>query len=409
MESYKYEIGQIVNGLEITGRTTKIRSAKKNGKSYNTNVRSYTYRCLKCGYSCGEYYRGGKHYDSYSIAEHGLDSGNGCFLCSKNGAVAPDINSIKATAPELMKYIVNDVDALQYTDHSGQIIDCKCPDCGKLFRRKVFKIAEYGVPCTCGDYFSYPEKFVFSVLSQLGIDFETQYYINGSNFRYDFYIKNINTIIEVNGIQHYRVKWKSRSEPENDAKKKEYAYTHGFNDDTYLIIDCHESNCEFIKQALLNSKLAEYFDLSVIDFEQCSEFATSNLAKVACGHWNTGLNVQEIAQVMKIHKHTVMKYLRQGNDAKWCNYSPGDGTSRRIITKSLSGENASGVVGVHYKKKDNRWQVSVYCEKKKHYIGIFRDLNDAIRTRLEAEIKYFGYDNAPQKHLFEQYGIDRNV
>ena len=401
MESYKYEIGQIINGLEITGRTTKTRTVKKNGKSCTTNVRSYTYRCLKCGYSCGEYYRRGKHYDSYSIAEKGLDLGNGCFLCSKNGAVAPDINSIKATAPDLTKFIVNDVDSLQYTDHSGQTIDCKCPDCGKLFRRKVFKIAEYGVPCACGDCFSYPEKFVFSVLSQLGIDFETQHYIDGSNFRYDFYIKNINTIIEVNGIQHYKVKWKSRSEPENDAKKKEYAYTNGFNDDTYLIIDCHESNCEFIKQSILTSKLSEYFDLSVIDFSQCSSFATSNLAKVACEHWNNGLNVQEIAQVMKIHKHTVMKYLRQGKDANWCEYNPGDGFARRIKNKSTS-----GVIGV-ISNKNGGWSVTIAYNGKRHHVCVRKYLQDAIRERLLAEIKYFGYENAPQKHLFEQYGISR--
>ena len=52
----------------------------------------------------------------------------------------------------------------------------------------------------------------------------------------------------MNGIQHYKIKWKSRSEPENDAKKKEYAYTRGFNDDTYLIIDCHESNKHYLTQ-----------------------------------------------------------------------------------------------------------------------------------------------------------------
>ena len=120
------------------------------------------------------------------------------------------------------------------------------------------------------------------------------------------------------------------------------------------------------------------------------------------------MNVQDIANTMKIHKHTVMKYLRQGNDARWCSYVPGDGTLRRVLTKSLSGESASGVVGVNYRKKDSRWQVSIYYEKKKHYIGIFSDLNDAICARFEAEIKYFGYDDAPQKHLFDQYGIVKN-
>jgi transposase-like protein len=408
MSNYKYELGQVVNGLEITGITKKKINAIKRGKSKEIYTNAYTYKCLKCGYSCGEYYRNGKHFDSYSIAEHGIDVGNGCFICSKNGAVAPDINSIKATAPELVKYIVNDVDALQYTDHSWITIDCKCPDCGKQYRRKVFKIAEFGVPCSCGDCFSYPEKFMFSVLEQLGLNFEQQYIIDGSNFRYDFYVKDINTIIEVNGIQHYEVKWKSRNEPENDTKKKEFAYSHGFYDSTYIVLDCHESSCEFIKQSILNSKLAEYFDFSKVDFEKCSEFAISNLAKIACEYWNTGMNVQDIADEMKINKHTVMKYLRQGNDAKWCKYCPGDGVARYSKVRSVKGLNASGVTGVTWHKGSSTWCSRITVDKKRIPLGFRKNLQDAIRARLEAEIKYFGYDDAPQKHLFDQYGIVKN-
>lgn len=405
MESYKYEIGQVVNGLEITGRTTKTRNAKKRGKRYTSDVRSYTYICLKCGYSCGEYYSRGNHYDSYSIAEGGLVAGNGCLLCSRNGAVSPDINSIKATAPWMVSYLVNKDDSIKYSPQSTKILDFKCPDCGLVYVRKCYKTYQYGVPCTCGDCFSYPEKFVFSALSQLGIDFETQYYIDGSNFRYDFYINDINTIVEVNGIQHYKVKWTSRSEPENDAKKKEFAYSHGFSDDTYLVLDCHKSNCDFIKQSLLNSKLAEYFDLSFIDFEKCSEFATSNLAKVACEYWNSGLNVQEIAKVMKIDKHTVMKYLRQGNDAKWCNYNPGEGVRRYSEYRANRNDHSSGVTGVTWHKSSSSWSVRITVNKNRIPVALKKNLQDAIRERLLAEIKYFGYDNAPQKHLFDKYSI----
>lgn len=398
MKKYKYEVGQIINGVEIFEKTRT-----KDGKI------AYKYRCLRCGYTCGEYYRRGKYFQEYAILERHLDIGNGCMICSRNGAVSPDINSIKATAPWMVSYLVNEGDSIKYSPQSTKILDFKCPDCGRVYARKCYKTYQYGVPCTCGDCFSYPEKFVFSALSQLGIDFETQYYIDGSNFRYDFYIKNNNTIIEVNGIQHYKVKWKSRSEPENDAKKKEYAYTNGFNDDTYLVIDCHESNCEFIKQALLNSKLAEYFDLSVIDFEQCSEFATSNLAKVACEYWNNGLNVQEIAEVMKIDKHTVMKYLRQGNDAKWCKYNPGEGVRRYSEVRANRNDHSSGVTGVTWHKSNSSWSVRITVNKNRIPVASEKNLQDAIRERLLAEIKYFGYDNAPQKHLFEQYGIDRNI
>lgn len=405
MNDYKYEIGHVVNGLEITGRTTKIIQVTKQGKTGNRLVKSYTYKCLTCGYSCGEYYNKGKHFDSYSITENGLSNGNGCFLCAKNGAVAPNINSIKATAPWMIKYLVNEEDAVKYSPQSTKILDFNCPDCGKHYKRKCYKTYQYKVPCTCGDCFSYPEKFMFSTLYQLGIDFETQYYIDGSNYRYDFYVKDINTIIEVNGIQHYKTKWKYRSEPDNDINKKSYAYAHGFSDDTYLVLDCHESNLDFIRNAILSSKLSAYFDLSVVDFNKCSEFATSNLAKVACEYWNNGMNVQEISEIMKIDKHTAMKYLRQGNDSKWCVYNPGCGVERYSSVRANRHEHSSGVTGVTWHKGSSSWAVRITVNKRRILVCHRKNIQDAIHERLLAEIKYFGYENAPQKHLFETYGI----
>ena len=43
-------------------------------------------------------------------------------------------------------------------------------------------------------------------------------------------------------------------------------------------------------------------------------------------------------------------------------------------------------------------------DKQQKYLGCFSDKEIAIKVRLEAEAKYFG-DFAPQRHLFEQYGI----
>ena len=39
------------------------------------------------------------------------------------------------------------------------------------------------------------------------------------------------------------------------------------------------------------------------------------------------------------------------------------------------------------------------------YLGSFSNKDDAIKARLNAEAKYFG-KFAPQRHLFEQYGIN---
>jgi hypothetical protein len=67
-------------------------------------------------------------------------------------------------------------------------------------------------------------------------------------------------------------------------------------------------------------------------------------------------------------------------------------------------KNTSGIIGVNWDKFYSRWLVRISINKKSKNIGYFDDLQDAIITRLKAE-KEFYKEFAPQKHLFEQYGI----
>ena len=53
----------------------------------------------------------------------------------------------------------------------------------------------------------------------------------------------------------------------------------------------------------------------------------------------------------------------------------------------------------------NQWQVYISINKQRTHLGYFDNKEDAIKTRLKAEIKYYG-EFAPQRHLFEQYNID---
>ncbi len=71
---------------------------------------------------------------------------------------------------------------------------------------------------------------------------------------------------------------------------------------------------------------------------------------------------------------------------------------------SLQKNNSSGVTGVGIHKQTGKWRARIMVDYKEIGLGLFNNKNDAIRARLRAEIKYFG-DFAPQKHLFEQYGI----
>ena len=72
--------------------------------------------------------------------------------------------------------------------------------------------------------------------------------------------------------------------------------------------------------------------------------------------------------------------------------------------KSLSVRNNSGVTGVYYRRDTNRWRAEIMVNYKNKSLGSFINKDDAIIARLKAEEKYYA-EFAPQRHLFEQYGI----
>lgn len=73
--------------------------------------------------------------------------------------------------------------------------------------------------------------------------------------------------------------------------------------------------------------------------------------------------------------------------------------------RSISSNNLSGYIGVSYDKERKKWSSQLIIKDKKIYFKRFDSKEEAIKARLEAELKYFGKDFAPQRHLFEQYGI----
>ena len=72
--------------------------------------------------------------------------------------------------------------------------------------------------------------------------------------------------------------------------------------------------------------------------------------------------------------------------------------------KSRQSNNTSGFIGVSWNKSRNKWESYIKTEEKYVRLGQFINKEDAIKARLQAEVKYFG-DFAPQQHLFKEYGI----
>lgn len=74
------------------------------------------------------------------------------------------------------------------------------------------------------------------------------------------------------------------------------------------------------------------------------------------------------------------------------------------INKSIPSTNTSGFMGVQWYKSRNKWVATLAINKKNKFLGYYNIKEDAIIARLNGEKKYYG-EFAPQRHLFNKYGI----
>lgn len=311
---FKCEIGEVFKDnkrdIIITGRD-KIHNKK--GKLYKW----YKYSCNKCGWTEGWIVEGAL-----------LGQGIGCSCCYGRTAVL-GINTIWDTHKWLVDDFGLDEDFAKthtYGTKDKGLFTCK--DCGKSRGKNIFSVIKTkSIGCSCGDGKSYPEKFISCMLNQCEVEFIPQYFEDWSNNRYyDFYISEYNIIIETHGEQHYIQTRRNggrtlQEEQENDRYKEQLARENGI--EHYIIIDCRESDMEYIKENILKSKLNKIFDLSKIDWLKCEEFALKNIVKEVCEYWNNKEEWEtttDLGKIFTLDRHTIREYLKKGVKLGWCNY-----------------------------------------------------------------------------------------
>ncbi|HGD0580667.1 TPA: hypothetical protein ACH354_002330 [Clostridium perfringens] len=284
------------------------------------------------------------NYHEYDIKPYNLLGGQGCPVCSGREAKL-GINTIWDTDRWMVDLGVSEEDAKRHTCCSNKKITVKCPDCGREKEMKVIDIYyNKSIGCVCRDGKSYPEKFVLNLLEQLDVDFEIEYSPNWIKpKRYDFYIPELNCIIEAHGKQHYDGGFKVRGgrtlreEQENDKYKKEIALKNGIKH--YIELDCRESNMDYIKNSIINSELNDLFDLSNINWVSCAEFANKNIVKEVCDYWNNKREDEttgDLRERFKLNRKTIRNYLERGTKLGWCSY---DIKEESFKSKSKSGKN----------------------------------------------------------------------
>jgi len=347
------------NDLNIDKYGNKLTPFDVSFSSKGIDGKGYWFKCLEHP----EHGSKQKDIDSFTSGQEGSIK---CNLC----------NSISTTHPHLVKYFVNPEDAYKYSFGSSKKVPMKCPDCGYKKDTLISDFVRLGFSCKkCSDKIPYPEKFMFNVLEQL-LDkhFKSQLTkttLNWcSNYMYDFYLDDINCIIETHGDQHYKEneKWNMSLVDimQNDKDKEELAKRNRI--DNYIIIDCRKSEMEWIKKNIMKSDLPKLLNFKEEDINwlKAHEWACHSLVKVMCDLWNSGIKISGIADIFKINSVTVRVYLKKGAELMWCNYDALEGkriNSKKVIclaTKEVF--NSMVEAGQHY--DIHKTSISACCRKR---------------------------------------------
>ena len=156
-----------------------------------------------------------------------------------------------------------------------------------------------------------------------------------------------------------------------------------------------------------NTNKEFYFDLEdydlIKDYCWCEDIGSNGYSSIR-------------AKIPNTTKNTIMAWLIMGEKFyDHINRNPFDNRKNNLRKATLcenarnhdiSKRNTSGFIGVVWSKTNNKWRSRITVNGQRITLGFFENKEDAIVARLQAEFKYYG-EFAPQRHLFEQYKINK--
>lgn len=334
---FKFNIGDIIKD---NSRNLQIISRKRDKTKNSTLHKYYRYKCLNCGWDCGEHYnhRLNCYNHEFWVLESNLSkiNGSGCACCN-NKVVIKNVNNLLFKYSEVAKYLVNTEDGYTHTSKSPKKILCKCPVCNNTRYYSVQNLVVKGFYCDkCSDGISFSEKFISNLLSQLNIKYVRQFCLksNVRKYFYDFYFEyhNKKYIIEANGIQHYKeTKFSNNNtktlddEIRNDKEKFDLALRNGINYQNYIVIDARVSELEYIKNSIIHSNLSSIFDIKNIDWNECLLYASKSILPEICQYWeqnHQNISLSNLSKKYNLDRSTITQYLKNGTKIGICNYDP---------------------------------------------------------------------------------------
>lgn len=313
---YKYAIGE---HIEMGKTDITIIEQTKTGAN---KVRAYLYRCNKCNQT--------NLVNEYNISDLGC-----CPVCAGT-KVVKGVNDIATTDIWMVPFFDDPTLTTQYSHGSKMTPAFHCPDCGRK-RKKPLQIRilyrTRSIGCVCGDGYSYPNKFMFSLLEQLLkqkkiTEFDNEYSDDWTDRRkFDFLVllapEDKRIIIEMDGgLGHGNKCIDDNISPEEsktiDAWKDLKAKEQGI---PVYRIDARQSEMEYLKDSI-SRVISSLIDLNDISWEEADKFAISNLAKQVCQYYekNKPLTTEQLGKIFHIAQSTALSYIQRGEQYGWCSY-----------------------------------------------------------------------------------------
>ena len=303
-----------------------------------------------------------------ALASNAL-SGYGCPYCAGQ-RVLVGFNDIWTTHPEIAKLLTDPNDGYTHTRGSVKKLDFTCPDCGYVSQHTIHNVIQCGLSCKrCSDGISFANKFMFSVLEQLLLDFECEYSIGDADYRYDFFLKEHNIIIEMHGRQHYEG-WNDKRSLEEIRRtdQEKFSYAIKNNVTHYIVINSAVSDVSYISKNIIGSILGEIFDLSVVNWKTCLLCASSSMVRRTADLYNIGLSNTEISQRLHVSMTTVWKWLKIASELNMCDYHPVNkfvDSAKKIICTTTD-EIFESISDASQKYGISVTNISKVCKHKKH-------------------------------------------
>ena len=130
------------------------------------------------------------------------------------------------------------------------------------------------------------------------------------------------------------------------------------------------------------------------------------------GYWVSASNYSYNHCFLRIHRLLLDAQQGEYVDHKDRDRSNNRKSNLRFVTqqenninRTKQSNNKSGFIGIYWDKQTSMWRSQIKINKKIITLGRYQNIEDAVKTRLYAELKYFGEEFAPQRHLFDEYNI----